>query len=164
MESGTIGAADRGFPPTPAAGRIRPRPSARTRRLAAPGTEASPCRVSLRHPRSASPRSCSASAAPVAYAFHMQAQTRNFRIVKDGVLYRSGQITLFGLKNLLHDYGIRTVVTLRDARRPRRAGARPGRGGLLPPRRSTTSACRRATGRRPRGRRRSSANVESSAK
>ena len=53
-------------------------------------------------------------AAPVAWALHMQAQTRNFHIVKEGVLYRSGQTTLFGLKNLLHDYGIRTVVTLRD--------------------------------------------------
>jgi tyrosine-protein phosphatase SIW14 len=53
--------------------------------------------------------------APVAWALHMQAQTRNFHIVKEGVLYRSGQTTLFGLKNLLHDYGIRTVVTLRDA-------------------------------------------------
>jgi len=53
--------------------------------------------------------------APVAFALHMQAQARNFQIVKDGVLYRSGQTTLFGLKNLIHEYGIRTVVTLRDA-------------------------------------------------
>ncbi len=56
--------------------------------------------------------------APVAWALHMQAQTRNFHIVKEGVLYRSGQTTLFGLKNLIHDYRIRTVVTLRDARIP----------------------------------------------
>jgi tyrosine-protein phosphatase SIW14 len=53
---------------------------------------------------------------PVAFAVHMQAQTRNFRVVKDGVLYRSGQDTLFGLKNLLHEYRIRTVVTLRGPR------------------------------------------------
>jgi protein tyrosine/serine phosphatase len=51
--------------------------------------------------------------APVAFAVHMQAQTRNFAVVQDGVLYRSGQITMFGLKNLLHEYRIRTVVTLR---------------------------------------------------
>ncbi len=50
---------------------------------------------------------------PVAFAVHMQAQTRSFAVVKDGVLYRSGQLTLFGLKNLLHEYRIRTVVTLR---------------------------------------------------
>lgn len=56
--------------------------------------------------------------APVAWALHMQAQTRNFHVVKEGVLYRSGQTTPFGLKNLLHDYRIRTVVTLRDARIP----------------------------------------------
>ena len=53
---------------------------------------------------------------PVAFAVHMQAQTRNFSVVKDGVLYRSGQTTLFGLKNLLHEYRIRTVVTLRGPR------------------------------------------------
>ena len=60
-------------------------------------------------------------AAPVAWALHLQAQTRNFHIVKEGVLYRSGQTTLFGLKNLLHDYRIRTVVTLRDAVLPGQA-------------------------------------------
>ncbi len=56
--------------------------------------------------------------APVAWGLHQQAQTPNFHVVKEGVLYRSGQTTLFGLKNLLHDYRIRTVVTLRDARVP----------------------------------------------
>jgi len=53
-------------------------------------------------------------AAPVAYAVHEQNQVRNFRVVKDGVLYRSGQMTLTGLKRLLHDYGFNTVVSLRD--------------------------------------------------
>jgi tyrosine-protein phosphatase SIW14 len=51
---------------------------------------------------------------PVLLAFHWQGETRHFYVVRDGVLYRSGQNTLFGLKNLLHDYGIRTVVVLRD--------------------------------------------------
>jgi protein tyrosine phosphatase (PTP) superfamily phosphohydrolase (DUF442 family) len=59
-------------------------------------------------------------AAPIAFAFHFQAQTRNFHVVREGVLYRSGQTTLFGLKSLLHDYGIRTVVTLRDSYVPER--------------------------------------------
>jgi tyrosine-protein phosphatase SIW14 len=51
---------------------------------------------------------------PVAFALHLQFETRNFQVVKEGVLYRSGQTTLFGLKNLIHEYGIRTVVNLRD--------------------------------------------------
>jgi protein tyrosine/serine phosphatase len=53
-------------------------------------------------------------AAPVAYGVHEQNQVRNFRVVKDGVLYRSGQMTLTGLKRLLHDYGFKSVVSLRD--------------------------------------------------
>lgn len=60
---------------------------------------------------------------PVVFAVQLQNQTRNFHVVKDGVLYRSGQTTLLGLKNLIHEYRIRTVVSLRDsdvARDPRR--------------------------------------------
>jgi tyrosine-protein phosphatase SIW14 len=53
-------------------------------------------------------------AGPVAFAFHQQAQMRNFRVVREGVLYRSGQMTVAGLRRVVHDYGIRTVVTLRD--------------------------------------------------
>jgi len=58
-------------------------------------------------------------AGPVGYAWHRQAQMRNFRVVRDGVLYRSGQMSLDGLKRVIHDYGIKTVVTLR-------AGPGPG--------------------------------------
>ncbi len=54
-------------------------------------------------------------AGPVLYAFHEQAQMRNFRLVREGVLYRSAQMKLPGLKRAVHDYGIRTVVSLRDA-------------------------------------------------
>ena len=54
-------------------------------------------------------------AGPVGYAFHAQAQLRNFRVVRDGVLYRSGQLSLPALKRVVHDYGIRTVITLRDS-------------------------------------------------
>jgi predicted protein tyrosine phosphatase len=52
---------------------------------------------------------------PVVYAFHEEKQMRNFRVVCDGVLYRSARMTLSGLKRAIHDYGIRTVVSLRDA-------------------------------------------------
>ena len=38
--------------------------------------------------------------------------------MRDGVLYRSGQPTEKALKRLVHDYGIRTVISLRDARAP----------------------------------------------
>jgi protein tyrosine/serine phosphatase len=54
-------------------------------------------------------------AGPVLYAFHEQAQMRNFRLVREGILYRSAQMKLPGLKRAVHDYGIRTVVSLRDA-------------------------------------------------
>src|SRR4051794_2118372 len=45
---------------------------------------------------------------------HAQTDTRNFRVVRPDVLYRSGQMTLTGLQKVVHDYGIKTVVTLRD--------------------------------------------------
>jgi len=53
-------------------------------------------------------------AAPIALAMHQQAQTRNFRVVQPGVLYRSGQLTNEGLKRILNDYRIKTVINLRD--------------------------------------------------
>jgi protein tyrosine/serine phosphatase len=52
---------------------------------------------------------------PLGYAAYCNTHYRNFRVVKPGVLYRSGQMTLTGLERVIHDYGIRTVVTLRDA-------------------------------------------------
>jgi protein tyrosine/serine phosphatase len=54
-------------------------------------------------------------AGPVLFAFHVQGQMRNFRVVRAGVLYRSGQMTLAGLKRAIHDYRIRTVISLREA-------------------------------------------------
>jgi tyrosine-protein phosphatase SIW14 len=53
-------------------------------------------------------------AGPVAFAIHQQAQTRKFRVVRPGVLYRSGQMTKDGLKRVLREYGIKTVISLRD--------------------------------------------------
>jgi tyrosine-protein phosphatase SIW14 len=55
---------------------------------------------------------------PLGYAWFQKPQQRGFRVVRDGVLYRSGQMTLFGLKQALRDYGIKTIVTLRTAREP----------------------------------------------
>jgi protein tyrosine/serine phosphatase len=54
---------------------------------------------------------------PVALALHEQAARRNFHVVTDGVLYRSGQMSLPALKRIVHDYGIRTIVCLRDDNR-----------------------------------------------
>jgi protein tyrosine/serine phosphatase len=53
--------------------------------------------------------------APLVYANHRHAMLRQFRVVKPGVLYRSGQMTLAGLKRVIHDHRIKTVITLRDA-------------------------------------------------
>jgi protein tyrosine/serine phosphatase len=55
-------------------------------------------------------------AGPLGYVLYRKAESRNFRVVRDGVLYRSGQLSVSGLKRLIEDYGIRTVVTLRTAR------------------------------------------------
>ena len=51
---------------------------------------------------------------PVLFANHQQKQMKNFRVVREGVLYRSGQMTRAGLERAVHDYGIRTVICLRD--------------------------------------------------
>jgi tyrosine-protein phosphatase SIW14 len=56
--------------------------------------------------------------APWGYALYQHNRLRNFHVVRDGVLYRSGQMTLVGLKRIIHDYGIKTVITLRDAHCP----------------------------------------------
>jgi tyrosine-protein phosphatase SIW14 len=52
---------------------------------------------------------------PVWYAFYREGQVKNFREVREGVLYRSGQMTVVGLRSVVHDFGIKTVITLRDA-------------------------------------------------
>ncbi len=59
-----------------------------------------------------------ALASPVAVAIHLRAQAPNFHIVRDGVLYRSGQMSVAGLKTTSHDLGIRTVVNFRDGSQP----------------------------------------------
>lgn len=58
-------------------------------------------------------------AGPYGYAHYWQSQVRNFHEVRDGVLYRSGQLSVTGLRRVIHDFGIKTVVTLRDAADPK---------------------------------------------
>jgi protein tyrosine/serine phosphatase len=57
-------------------------------------------------------------AAPVVYAWHVQSGFRNFHVVTEGKVYRSGRLTLDALKRIIHDYGIRTVISLRDTDAP----------------------------------------------
>jgi protein tyrosine/serine phosphatase len=52
---------------------------------------------------------------PVAHSWQVQSNYRNLHVVRPGVLVRSGQLSLDGLKTVLHDNDIRTVVTLRDS-------------------------------------------------
>jgi tyrosine-protein phosphatase SIW14 len=55
---------------------------------------------------------------PIEYTLYTEAQVRNFRAFEEGILYRSGQMKIAGLKRVVHDYGIRTVISLRDAAVP----------------------------------------------
>ena len=59
---------------------------------------------------------------PIGFISYRETNFRNFRTVHPDVLYRSGQLSQAGLERILHDYGIRTVITLRDTDRP---GQRP---------------------------------------
>ncbi|MCS6975633.1 MAG: tyrosine-protein phosphatase [Gemmatales bacterium] len=56
-------------------------------------------------------------AVPYAYHTHREQEYRNFRVVKPGYLYRSGQLTPTGLKRIIEEYGIRTVINLREENR-----------------------------------------------
>lgn len=58
------------------------------------------------------------AAGPAVYSSHRHTHQRNFRIVEDGVLYRSGQLSRPGLERIMHDYRIKTVITLRTFRPP----------------------------------------------
>lgn len=55
---------------------------------------------------------------PMAFASYRNAHIRNVRVVTPNVLYRSGQLSLPGLEQIIEDYGIRTVVSLRDSDNP----------------------------------------------
>src|SRR5437773_1769104 len=55
-------------------------------------------------------------AAPLVYSAHRTTHLRNFRVVEDGVLYRSGQLTPAGLERVVAERDIKTVVSLRTTR------------------------------------------------
>jgi tyrosine-protein phosphatase SIW14 len=57
-------------------------------------------------------------AVPLLYSSHRQTSMRNFRVVEDGVLYRSGQLSPAAFERVLDEYGIKLVITLRTARDP----------------------------------------------
>jgi tyrosine-protein phosphatase SIW14 len=52
-------------------------------------------------------------ATPLVYSSHRTTYSRNFRVVEDGVLYRSGQLNPAGLDRVIRERSIRTVVSLR---------------------------------------------------
>lgn len=54
-------------------------------------------------------------AVPIAYSRARESQLGNFRVVDEGTLYRGAQPSPAGLERVIHDYGIRTVITFRDA-------------------------------------------------
>jgi len=56
--------------------------------------------------------------APFGYARYRKATFRNFHVVETGKLYRSGQLSLDGMKRAMHDYRIQTVISLRDGKQP----------------------------------------------
>jgi tyrosine-protein phosphatase SIW14 len=56
-------------------------------------------------------------AGPLWYSSYRTARIRSLYVVREGVLYRSGQMTLEGLQQVIRDYQIRTIVSLRDSRR-----------------------------------------------
>jgi len=55
-------------------------------------------------------------AVPLLYSSHRQTTLRNFHVVEDGVLYRSGQLSPDAFQRVLDEYGIKLVVTLRTSR------------------------------------------------
>ncbi len=52
--------------------------------------------------------------APIVYQRMHDREFRNFHVVQEGVLYRSGQLPLHRLQRMVHQYGIRTVISLRE--------------------------------------------------
>lgn len=52
---------------------------------------------------------------PFVYARQRHETYRNFRVVEDGVLYRSGQMSPAGFERVCHEKGIKTVIKLRES-------------------------------------------------
>jgi protein tyrosine/serine phosphatase len=53
---------------------------------------------------------------PIGYRSLQSVEFRNFRVVEDGTLYRSGRMTPAGFARVCREKGIRTVVCLRDTK------------------------------------------------
>ena len=53
---------------------------------------------------------------PIYYKVERDRNYRNIRVVDDGVLYRSGQMTPEGFQRTVREFGIRTVISLRDSK------------------------------------------------
>jgi tyrosine-protein phosphatase SIW14 len=54
---------------------------------------------------------------PILYLSRTSSTYRNFRVVEDGVLYRSGQLSPDVFQRVLKEYGIQTVITFRGGDR-----------------------------------------------
>ena len=52
--------------------------------------------------------------APITYKLWYDREYRNFHVVEEGVLYRSGQLSLERLQKVVADHNIRSVISLRD--------------------------------------------------
>jgi tyrosine-protein phosphatase SIW14 len=55
-------------------------------------------------------------AGPLAYAYHQNTHLRNFHVVEEGVLYRSGQLSPDALDRVVREHHIHTVISLRSTR------------------------------------------------
>lgn len=53
-------------------------------------------------------------AGPILYWNWHQSRWRNFRVVDPGKLYRSAQLPIESIQRIVHDYGVRTIVCLRE--------------------------------------------------
>jgi protein tyrosine/serine phosphatase len=53
-------------------------------------------------------------AGPLCYYLYRDRTARRFHVVEPGVLYRSGQLPLAAVQRIHHDYGIRTIISLRE--------------------------------------------------
>lgn len=57
------------------------------------------------------------AAIPTAYASHRLTTWRHFRVVREGRLYRSGQLSRDALQEVIREHGIKTVICLRSLSR-----------------------------------------------
>ena len=54
-------------------------------------------------------------AGPLYYQSEKRRTFRNFRVVEDGVMYRSGQLSIAGFEEICKSRGIKTVIKLRES-------------------------------------------------